>query len=368
MLLSLHPRGQQSRLMLWLSPLFAALLTLITSIILFVILGHPPLHTLKVMLIDPISSVYGVTELLVKALPILMCALGLAVAFRAQVWNIGAEGQFLMGGLIGSAVAVNVIEWQTYWALVLILIAGVIAGALWGMLCAWLKTHFNANEILTSIMLNYIAYNLLQYAVHGPLEDPEGMNFPESAMFGDHSILPVILDGTRLHIGFYFALLAIVVVWVLLQKSFFGFQVKVLGLDQTAAKFVGFKEKRLVWLVLMISGGLAGLAGVCEVAGPIGQLVPEISPGYGYAAITVAFLGRLNPIGIVFSSLLMALLYVGGENAQVAANLPQSITELFQGMVLLFLLACDVFILYRLRLHFPWSKQRKVADVKATNQ
>lgn len=362
MLLSLQPRGKQSRLMLWLSPLLAALLTLITSIILFVILGHPPLHTLKVMLIDPISSFYGVTELLVKALPILMCALGLAVAFRAQVWNIGAEGQLLMGGLIGSAVAVNVIEWETYWALVLVVLAGMAAGALWGMLCAWLKTRFNANEILTSIMLNYIALNLLQYAVHGPLKDPEGMNFPESALFGDFSRLPIIFDETRLHIGFYFALLAIVIVWVLLQKSFFGFQVKVLGLDQTAAKFVGFREKRLVWLVLMISGGLAGLAGVCEVTGPIGQLVPQISPGYGYAAITVAFLGRLNPIGIVVSSLLMALLYVGGENAQIAANLPRSITELFQGMVLLFLLACDVFIMYRPRLRCPWRKNQNTVD------
>lgn len=367
MLLSLHPRGKQSRLMLWLSPLLAALLTLITSIILFVILKHPPLATLKIMLIDPINSVYGITELLVKALPLLMCALGLAVAFRAQVWNIGAEGQFLMGGLIGSAVAVNVIEWETYWALVLVLLAGMASGALWGLLCAWLKTRFNANEILTSIMLNYIALNLLQYAVHGPLKDPEGMNFPESALFGGFSRLPVILEGTRLHIGLYFALLAIVIVWVLLQKSFFGFQVKVLGLDQTAAKFVGFREKRLVWLVMLISGGLAGLAGVCEVTGPIGQLVPQISPGYGYAAITVAFLGRLNPIGIVFSSLLMALLYVGGENAQIAANLPQSITELFQGMVLLFLLACDVFIMYRPRLRCPWRKSNHIADVKTVN-
>lgn len=357
MLLSLQPRSEQSRLMLWLSPVFAAVLTLITSVILFVILDLPPLETLKVMLIDPVSSLYGISELLVKALPILLCALGLAVAYRAKVWNIGAEGQLLMGGLVGSAVAVNIIDWETHWALVLVLLSGMIAGALWGALCGWLHTHFNANEILTSIMLNYIALNLLQYAVHGPLKDPEGFSFPESALFGDFSRLPVLFEDSRLHAGIYFAIIAFIIVWVLLRKSFLGFQIQVLGLDKKAAKFVGFREKKLIWLVLLISGGLAGLAGVGEVAGPIGQLVPQISPGYGYAAIVVAFLGRLHPVGIVFSSLLMALLYVGGENAQIAVNLPQSITELFQGMVLLFLLACDVLILYRPQWSLKWKKR-----------
>ena len=357
MLLSLEPRGQQSRLMLWCSPLLAALLTLGCGSLLFIALGHDPLQTLHTLLIEPVSDLYGVSELLVKALPILMCALGLAVAFQARIWNIGAEGQLLIGALGGSAVAVNIIGMDSHWALVMVLVAGTVAGAAWAGLTAWLRTHFNANEILTSIMLNYIALNLLLYFVHGPLRDPAGFNFPQSAMFGDASRLPVLFDGGRLHAGLYFALLALVAVWVLLQKSFIGFQIKVLGLDRRAAGFVGFREKRLVWLALLISGALAGLAGVCEVAGPIGQLVPQVSPGYGYAAITVAFLGRLNPIGIVFSSLLMALLYLGGENAQMAMNLPQAITQLFQGMMLFFLLACDVLILYRPRLTVRWARR-----------
>lgn len=361
MLFTLEPRERQSRLMLWVSPLAAAVLTLVAGLILFKVLGHPPLATLKVMLVDPVHDLYGVTELLVKALPILLCALGLAVAFRARVWNIGAEGQLLMGTVAGSALAVNIIEWQTWWALVLILLAGTMGGALWGGLCAWLRTRFNANEILTSIMLNYIALNFLLYTVHGPLKDPAGFNFPESAAFGDFSRLPTIVSDGRLHAGVYFALVGIVIVWTLLQKSFFGFQVRVLGLDKRAANFVGFREKSLIWKVLLISGGFAGLAGVCEVTGPIGQLVPQVSSGYGYAAITVAFLGRLNPLGIVFASLLMALLYVGGESAQIAANLPQSITGLFQGMVLLFLLACDVLIMYRPRLRFKRARTTSAA-------
>lgn len=340
--------------MLWCSPLLAAVLTLVCGSLLFIGLGLDPLVTLHTLLIAPVSDLYGLSELMVKTLPILLCALGLAVAYQARIWNIGAEGQLLLGALAGSAVAVNIIEMESRWALVMVLLAGTLAGAAWAGVTAWLRTHFNANEILTSIMLNYIALNLLLYFVHGPLKDPAGMNFPESATFGDASRLPLLMDEGRAHIGVYFALLALVAVWVLLQRSFVGFQIKVLGLDKRAAGFVGFREKQLVWLALLISGGLAGLAGVSEVTGPIGQLVPQVSPGYGYAAITVAFLGRLNPIGILFSSLLIALLYLGGENAQMTLNLPLAITQLFQGMMLFFLLACDVLILYRPRL-----KQRR---------
>jgi ABC-type uncharacterized transport system permease subunit len=362
MLLSLAPRGQASRAMIWLSPVLAAALTLLCGSLLFMALGQDPLLTLHTLLIDPVSDLYGVSELLVKTTPILLCALGLAVAYRARIWNIGAEGQLLMGALAGSAVAVNLLDLDSRWALVLVLVAGTVGGALWAALVAWLRTQFNANEILTSIMLNYVALNLLLYGVHGPLKDPAGFNFPESAMFSDATRLPVLFEEGRAHAGTCFALLALVAVWVLLQRSFLGFQIKVLGLDSRAAASVGFREKRLVWLALLLSGGLAGLAGVCEVTGPIGQLVPQVSPGYGYAAITVAFLGRLHPVGIVFASLLMALLYLGGESAQMSLNLPQAITQLFQGMMLFFLLASDVLILYRPRLTLRRARRRAVAE------
>jgi simple sugar transport system permease protein len=335
--------------MTFVSPMMAGLLTLVSGSLLFYFLGRDPPEVLYTLLISPVSDLYGVGELLVKALPILLCALGLSLAYRARIWNIGAEGQLLIGALAGSALAVNIIEMESRWALVMVLGAGVIAGAAWAGLAAWLRTHFNANEILTTIMLNYIALNLLLYCVHGPLKDPAGYNFPESAMFSDASRLPTLSDDMRVTIGVYFALFVLVAIWVIAQRSFLGFQIRVLGLDKRAAGFVGFHEKRLVWIALLVSGALAGLAGVCEVTGPIGQLVPQVSPGYGYAAITVAFLGRLHPIGIVFSSLLMALLYLGGETAQMSLNLPVAITGLFQGMILFFLLACDVLILYRPR-------------------
>ena len=348
--------------MLWCSPLLAALLTLLSGALLFALLGHPPLETLKVLLVDPLGDLYGVSELLVKALPILLCALGLAVVYNARIWNIGAEGQLLIGALAGSALAVNIIDWDSRWALVLTLLLGTLGGAA----CRALRLAEDGVQRQRNPHQHHAQLHRAEPAAvrrAWPAERPGRLQLPESAMFGDATRLPELIEGLRVHAGFYFALLALVVVWVLLQKSFLGFQIKVLGLDRRAAGFVGFRDKKLVWIALLISGGLAGLAGVAEVTGPIGQLVPQVSPGYGYAAITVAFLGRLNPIGIVFASLLMALLYLGGENAQMAANLPQSITQLFQGMVLFFLLACDVLILYRPRLKL-WARKPQLVSAK----
>jgi len=349
-MIKLEPRGQQSRPMAWLSPILAGVLTLLSGAVLFALLGRDPIEALHTLLILPVSDLYGVAELFVKAAPILLCAIGLSVVFKAKIWNIGAEGQLLMGGLIGSACALQLLDAEGGWVLPVVLLGGMLGGALWAALAAWLKTYFNANEILTTIMLNYIALNLLIWAVHGPLKDPEGFNFPESAMFSDSALLPTLIEGTRIHYGMLFALLAVVAVWVLLSRSFLGFQIKVLGLDVRAARMAGFREKRLTWIALLISGALAGLAGVGEVAGPLGQLVPQISPGYGYAAIIVAFLGRLHPVGILLATLLMALIYMGGEMAQINLGLPIALTGLFQGMLLFYLLACDVLINFRIRI------------------
>ena len=351
----LDPRCEASDTMSYISPLLAGLLTLITGGIFFAAIGHDPLHALSIFLLAPGSDLYGVAELCVKAAPIMLCAVGLALTFKAQVWNIGAEGQLLMGGLSASAMALFLLDVDSGWALVLVLLTGMLGGALWGGLAAWLRNRFNANEILTTIMFNYIALYLLLYFVHGSLKDPEGYGFPESALFNDSALLPIILEDTRLHIGILFATFAVVAAWVFLSRSFLGFQIKVLGLDSNAAKLSGFKHKRLVVMVMLISGALAGLAGASEVTGPIGQLIPSISPGYGYAAIIVAFLGRLHPVGIFFASLLMALIYMGGELAQIELKMPLAVTSLFQGMLLFYLLACDVLINYKIKLAKPKS-------------
>lgn len=350
MKIALLARGQNTRLATFLSPLIATALTLLVGAILFAALGKDPLATLHAFFILPVSDLYGFSELGVKAAPILLCATGLAICYRANVWNIGAEGQLLLGSLAGSWAALALLEAEGYWVLPLVLLAGSVAGAGWAALPALLKTRFHCNEILTTIMLNYVGLNLLLYAVHGPLRDPAGYHFPESALFSASASMPILLEGTRLHLGVVLALVAVLLVWLLLSKTFLGFQLQVLGKDAGAARFAGFKVNKLIWVALLICGGFAGLAGVAEVTGPIGQLIPQVSPGYGYAAIIVAFLGRLHPIGILFASLLMALLYMGAEMVQIEMGLPLALTGIFQGLLLFFLLACDALIGYRIHI------------------
>jgi simple sugar transport system permease protein len=219
---------------------------------------------------------------------------------------------------------------------------------LYGAIPAFLKVRFNANEILTSLMLTYVAIQVLGYLVHGPWRDPEGYNFPETRLFGDDALLPILIEGTRLHGGVALALLATVGCWILVSRTFAGFQLRVVGQAIEAANYAGFSRNRVIWISFLVSGGLAGLAGLSEVAGPIGQLNPTISPGYGFAAIIVAFLGRLHPLGVLLASLLMALTYLGGESLQMNLNLPLAITGVFQGLLLFLVLASDVFIRYRL--------------------
>ncbi len=350
MSLKLESRGEVSRTMVYLTPVLAVGLTLISGFVLFAIMGKNPLEALYTFFIFPITTSYGLSELFVKATPIVLCAIGLSMGFKANVWNIGAEGQLTLGAITGGAMALVFYEVDTPFLLPAMMIAGVLGGMLWAAIPALLKTKFNANEILVSLMLTYVAVLLLSMLVHGPLRDPDGYNFPESRLFHDAAILPVIWDGTRLHLGAIVALLVVAAGWLLITRHVIGFQIRVLGMAPRAAAYAGFKEKRIVWFTLLLSGGLAGLAGMFEVSGTIGQLVPSVSPGYGFTAIIVAFLGRLHPVGILLAGCLMALTYLGGETAQIMLNLPSAVTGVFQGMLLFYLLACDVLIKYRVRL------------------
>ncbi|WP_430460286.1 ABC transporter permease [Thalassolituus sp. LLYu03] len=346
-MLKLEKRQSDSRLMGYLSPVIAIVATLICGALLFTFLGHDPLKALHTFFILPLNTVYGWTELGVKVAPLLLCAMGLTLCYRAKIWNIGAEGQFIMGALGGGYMALQFLDFESRWIMVPILLAGTLSGLAWGALAAWLKTRFNANEILTTIMLNYIALNALLWAVHGPLKDPGGFNFPESAMFADAAILPLFDESYRLNISILFALLFMVVIWTLMSRAWIGYQIQVLGEDAKAAGYAGFNTKTLTWFALLMCGALAGFAGVAEVTGPIGQLVPQLSPGYGYAAIIVVFLGRMQPLGILLASMLLALTFMGGEMIQIEMSLPKSLTGLFQGMLLFFLLAADLLISYR---------------------
>ena len=346
---SLERRVEQSKLWLALSPLLAIVLTILSGIIIFSVLDKDPWLSLYTFFIQPLTTGFGFTELIVKATPLILIGAGLSIGFKANVWNIGAEGQFTMGAIAGGGTALFLSNQESLLVLPAVLVMGIIGGAVWGMIPAFLKTKYNANEILTSLMLSYVALLMLSYLVHGPWRDPGGYNFPESEIFSDSAMLPVLLQGTRLNLGTIFALLSVLITYLLLSRSVLGYQFKVVGLAPLAARYAGFNRSKLIWLSMIISGGLAGLAGIAEVSGTIWQLLPSVSPGYGFTAIIVAFLGRLNPIGVLFAGLILALTYIGGENAQIEIGLPAAVTGLFQGIILFYLLACDVLARYRLR-------------------
>jgi len=346
----LEARPQTSRWMGLASPVIAAVLTAITGFILFGALGKDPFLALYTFFARPLLSTYGLGEWAIKAMPLALCALGLSVGFRGNVWNIGAEGQLTIGAICGGGIALWAWGNEGPWLLPAMIIAGGVGGLAWGAIPAFLKNRFNANEILTSLMLTYVAIQLLGYLVHGPWRDPDGYNFPETRIFNDPGILPVMIEGTRLHVGVFLALIAFVAIWILMSRTLTGFKITVGGQAPHAAAYAGYSQRRIVLLSFLIGGGLAGIAGVAEVAGTIHQLQPIISPGYGFAAIIVAFLGRLHPVGVMLASLLMSLMYLGGEALQINLKLPLAVTGVFQGLLLFYVLGSDVLIRYRIRL------------------
>ena len=347
--IKLEARPQPSAFWSYGSPLLALAVTVVIGMILFALLGKDPVSGLKVFFWEPIRNGYAVGELVVKATPLLLIALGLAVCFRSNVWNIGAEGQYILGAIAASGVALLATPETGRWIVPALLLAGVLGGMAWAALTALLRDRFNANEILVSLMLVYVAVQLLGYLVFGPWKDPNGYNFPQTASFEAVTRIPRLFDGSRVSIGVLFALVGVVGVWIFLFRTRAGFAQQVGGLAPAASRYAGFSSRRAVWVALMVSGGMAGLAGALEVAGPIGQLTPYVPAGYGFAAIIVAFVGRLHPVGMVFSALLMSMFYIGGELAQSRLGLPKSLTGVFQGLLLFTLLGCDTLVNYRLR-------------------
>ena len=351
-MLRLEVRPQPSARWGYASPLLALAITVVIGVILFAVLGKDPVRGLQVFFWEPVKSTYALSELMVKATPLMIIALGLAVCFRSNVWNIGAEGQYLIGAIFASGVALTATKETGGWIIPAIIVAGIVGGMLWAGITALLRDRFNANEILVSLMLVYVAIQVLNYLVYGPWKDPMGYNFPQTKTFESVTQIPKLMQGSRLNIGLLLALAGVAAVWVFLFRTYSGFAQQVGGLAPAAARYAGFSSRKALWIALLTSGGMAGLAGALEVAGPIGQLTPYVPAGYGFAAIIVAFVGRLHPVGIVFSAILMSMFYIGGELAQSRLGLPKSITGVFQGLLLFALLACDTLIAYRV----VWKK------------
>jgi len=345
----LEARSEPSGFWRLASPLLALVITVVLGAVMFWALGKDPVKGLGVFFWEPIRTGYALGELMVKATPLLLIALGLALCFRSNVWNIGAEGQYVMGAVFAAGMALTADSNSSAWMVVAVLLAGMLGGLLWAGLTAWLRVRFHANEILVSLMLVYVAIMVLGYFVYGPWKDPLGYNFPQTQTFLAVTQIPRLFPGSRVNIGLILALLGVLLMWVFLFRTRAGWAQQIGGMAPAAARYAGFSSDRAIWLALLVSGGLAGLAGALEVAGPIGQLTPYMPVGYGFAAIIVAFVGRLHPVGMVFSALLMSMFYIGGELAQSRLGLPKSLTGVFQGLLLFSLLACDVLMNYRLR-------------------
>lgn len=361
MRIELVKRPERSALFAALSPFIALALTLIAGAIMFSLLGKNPVEALYYYFIDPLREVWSLHELAVKAAPLILIAVGLSICYLSNNWNIGAEGQFIVGAIVGSILPVMFPDFQSWIVLPLMLLMGIVGGAAYGAIPAFLKVRFNTNEILTSLMLVYVAQLLLDWMVRGPWRNPAGMNFPETRTFSTAATLPEIWsESGRANWGFVFAIVAAIAMWFMLARTLKGFEVLVLGQSPRAGRFAGFSRSRMVFFAFLVSGGLAGLAGISEVSGAIGQLRPTISPGYGFAAIIVAFLGRLNPLGIIAAGLVLALSYLGGEAAQISIGVSDKVVRAFQGMLLFFVLACDTLILYRIR--FVGSSAAKTVE------
>jgi simple sugar transport system permease protein len=346
--------------MLFIAPLLAVFLTLVVGLAIFAALGQNPLYAFRAFFIDPVSNANGISELLLKASPLCLIALGLAIGYRANIWNIGAEGQMYLGGIFATGLAIHYNEAGGPWLLPAMVAAGAVGGALWASITALCRAQFHANEILVSLMLYYVADQLVKFLVYGPWQDPMANNFPITISFSDDALFRplsalgwTMWDGTRINTSVFITLVTIPIAWFFMDRSFAGFQLSVAGLAPFAARYAGYREKRLVWMALLISGAAAGLAGVAEVAGPLGQLNDRWNPGYGFTAIIVATLGRLHAVGIVIAALVMALLYLGGEAVQITMQLPKAVSQVFQGLLLMFLLGCDVLVAYRLAVIKP---------------
>lgn len=355
-MIRLEKRPTPSRFWSYLTPLIAVLATMIVGGLLFGALGTDPLVAIRTIFWDPIFgefAFYYRGQLLVKAGPLILIAVGLAMGFRAGIWNIGAEGQYIMGAIFAAAVGLAFYPMEARWLIFpLMIVAGALGGYLWAMIPGILRTKFNTNEILVSLLLVYVAEQILAWCALGPLRNPDGSGFPGSRNLRQYEAAAnnELMAGWGMHWGVVVAFIAVIFGYVLLSRHIMGFNIRLAGQSPRAARFAGVNPTRLILFCLGLSGALAGMAGMFEVAGPAGQISIDFNVGYGFTAIIVAFLGRLHPVGILLAGLLMALTYIGGEAAQASLGLPAAAIQAFQGMLLFFLLALDVLTNFRVRI------------------
>jgi simple sugar transport system permease protein len=356
MRIRLEKRREISRVMLALSPVGAVVATMIVGAIIFQAIGYDGPHAVEDIFFTPVLASYKWQDVATKAAPLILIALGLTLGNQAKVWNIGAEGQYVLGALGGAGVALATQNMHGIWIVPLMIVAGMAAGALWAAPVAYLRNRYGVNEILSSLMLVYVALQLLSYLVTGPWKDPHGQNFPQTAPFTPDQRLPAFPFGLPFPPGLYVAFALALIFWLVMSRSEFGLGVRVVGEAPKAARYAGYRASDTIWSTLLISGAMSGLAGVMEATTQSGQLNLGFPSGYGFTAIIVSFLGRLHPIGIVLAGIVLAISYVGGQVAQTTVHVPSATAGIFQAMMLFFILASDVLVRRRIRIEWGAAK------------
>ena len=349
MRIRLEKRLTQSRLMLVATPVASVLLTMLLGAVIFELIGFDGPDAIFQTFITPVVAPYKWVDVLTKAAPLIIIGLGLSLGNQAKIWNIGAEGQYVIGALTGAGVAFALPGAPGFVAIPLMIAAGILGGMAWAAIPAALKTRFHVSEVLSTLMLVYVAMQVLNYLIGGPWKDPNGHNFPQTPPFTPAQTLPHVIPGTVIPPGFVVAIALTLVFWILTTRSVYGFSVRTVGAAPSAARYGGFDAARTVWSTLMISGGMAGLAGILEAMSQLGQINLGFPSGYGFTAIIVSFLGRLHPIGVFVAGLILAVTYVGGQVAQTVVHVPEATAGIFQATMLFFILASDVLVRYRLR-------------------
>jgi len=349
MRIKLEKRPEPSRLMLVATPIASVILTMLVGVIVFDLLGIDGQRAVVDIFLTPLLAPYKWQDVAVKAAPLIIIALGLSIGNRANVWNIGAEGQYIIGALCAAGVGIAAGTTGGPIIVFLMVMAGFVGGGAWAAVPAVLKTRLNVNEILSSLMLTYVAVQVLSFLVGGPWKDPNGRNFPATAPLQPDQTLPTLFPGTTVHLGIAIAVILPFVFWLVMSRSVFGFQIRVVGSAPNAARHGGFDANQTVWAAMLIGGAMAGLAGALEFTGALKAINLGFPSGYGFTAIIVSFLGRLHPIGCLIAGIVLAVTFVGGQVAQTTVHIPNATAGIFQAMMLFFILASDIFVRYRVR-------------------
>jgi ABC-type uncharacterized transport system permease subunit len=343
-----EPRERTSKAFKMLAPVTTIVLAMVVGAIPLVWMRINPLSAYKSLIIGSCGDTYGISETLVKAIPLMLCGLAVALPLRANLWNIGGEGQFLMGAFGASVVALYLPQLPGFVLIPCMILAGFLAGAFWGLIPGILNARFKISEIIVTLMLNYIALNWVAYLVYGPMRDRKGYsNFPLTPKFVQHAWFPRI-PKTRLHIGLMLALITAIILYLVIKKMKIGYEIRIVGANPNVAQYGGIDTTKITILVMTFAGGIAALAGVGDVAALHHQLRKDIAIGYGYTAIPVALLGKGHPLGIILSAFLFAAMLVGGANMQQDLGVPVALVSIIQALVVLFIVAGDTLQKYRI--------------------